>query len=70
MNLAGKNIDFTANQTFIGDTALDFVKVALPGVLNSINEENIDSLMAWCGDFKLGGFDFASMASNELNLTK
>lgn len=70
LNLVGKNIDFSADQTFIGEDARGFVKVVLPGVLNSINKENVDSLMAWCGDFKLGGFDFASMVSNELNLTK
>jgi len=69
LRLTGKYIDFTAEETFIGRVALDFIKALIPGAMDLIEPEYESSTLAWSGTLRLAGFKFSEMSSDLLDLT-
>jgi hypothetical protein len=68
LSLVGKHIDFSADETMFGASAQNFVKSLFPAVLDSVEPDQQDSILAWHGPMKLAGFKLDTLDGEELNL--
>ena len=64
----GKHIDFSADETMFGASAQNFVQSLFPAVLDSVEPDQQDSILAWHGPMKLAGFKLDTLDGEELNL--
>lgn len=69
LRLTGKYIDFTAEETFVGDKALEFIRTIIPGVMDLVDPGFSEQTLAWSGTLRLAGFKFTSMTDGLLDLT-